>query len=80
MPGKGLTQEELDALKAQGQANKPTEEEKLARKTIHAEQGKIKYGGVEEDVDIITETEPNASGGYDVKVHVPFCPISSVTQ
>jgi len=80
MPGQGKTQEELDALKAQGQGHKPTEEEKLAHRTVHAEKATVKFGNNEEEVDIVTETNPNTTNGYDVKVHLPFCPISSVTN
>lgn len=70
----------LKDLKDKAQKEKPTEEEKKAKKTIHAEKGTVRYGGTVEEVDIITTTDPNASGGYDVKVHVPFCPITSVTN
>ena len=73
-------EDKLKDLKDKAEKTKPTEEDKLARKTIHAEKAKIKYGGVEEEVDIITETDPNASGGYDTRVHLPFCPISSVVN
>ena len=65
-------------LKDKAQKDKPTEQDKKDKKTIHATKGKIKFGDVEEDVDIITETEPNANGGYDTKVHLPRCPISAV--
>lgn len=62
------------------QANKPTEQQKLNGKTRHKEKGKVMFGPVEEEVDIETFTEPNGSGGYDVIVMLPFCPISSVTN
>lgn len=67
-------------LKDKAQKDKPTEDEKKTKKTVHVEKGKIMYGSVAQDVDIITETEPNAGGGYDVKVHLPRCPIGSVTN
>ena len=57
---------------------KPTEKEKKEKKTSHQTKGKIKFGNTEMEVDILTETEPNASGGYDTKVHLPRCPIAAV--
>jgi len=85
MPGQGQQakddhQKKLDELKAGAQSKRPTENEKKDHATIYAQKGKIKFGEVEEEVDIITVTEPNATGGYDVKVHLPFCPITSVTN
>jgi len=73
-------EEKLKDLKEKAQKEKPTEEEKKAKKTIYAQKGKVYYGSVEEEVDIITTTDPNASGGYDATVHVPFCPVTSVTN
>ena len=75
-----MADDKLKELKDKAEKDKPSEADKLARKTIHAEKGKIMFGNVEEEVDIITETDPNATGGYDVKVHLPFCPITSVTN
>ena len=75
-----MADDKLKELKDKAEKDKPSEADKLARKTIHAEKGKIMFGSVEEEVDIITETDPNATGGYDVKVHLPFCPIASVTN
>ena len=75
-----MADDKLKELKDKAEKDKPSEADKLARKTIHAEKGKIMFGSVEEEVDIITETDPNATGGYDVKVHLPFCPITSVTN
>ena len=59
---------------------KPTENEKKTKKTKHVSKGKIMFGKVEEEVDITTETTPNAGGGYDTVVQLPFCPISAVTN
>ena len=73
-------EKELKDLKDKAQKEKPTEEEKKAKKTIHAEKATVKFGNTVEEVDIITVTDPNAAGGYDTMVHLPFCPISSVTQ
>jgi len=57
---------------------KPTEKEKKEKKTSHTTKGKIKFGKEEVEIDILTETTPNASGGYDTKVHLPRCPIAAV--
>ena len=75
-----MADDKLKELKDKAEKDKPSEADKLARKTIHAEKGKIMFGSVEEEVDIITETDPNATGGYDVNIHLPFCPIASVTN
>ena len=77
MPPK-TEEEKMKDLKDKAQKDKPTEEEKKDHKTIHASKAKIRFGGVEEEVDIITETDPNANGGYDTKVHLPRCSISAV--
>ena len=57
---------------------KPTEKDKKEKATKHVSKGKIMFGDVEQEVDITTETTPNASGGYDTNVILPFCPISAV--
>ena len=50
---------------------KPTEAEKLTKKTVHKHQGKLRIGNVETDMEITTETTPNTSGGYDTVVKLP---------
>jgi hypothetical protein len=60
------------------QANKPTEQEKKDHPTRHLSKGKIMFGDREEEVDIDTETTPNATGGYDTVVRLPRIPISAV--
>ena len=57
---------------------KPTEKDKKDKKTKHTSKAKIMFGKVEHEVDIVTETTPNAAGGYDTVVNLPFCPISAV--
>ena len=57
---------------------KPTEKDKKEKKTKDTSKAKIKVGDEEVEVDIVTETTPNASGGYDTVVNLPFCPISAV--
>jgi hypothetical protein len=59
---------------------KPTEQDKLLKKTKHKSKGKIKFGAVEVAVDITTETTPNAIGGYDTVVRLPECPLSAVNE
>jgi len=54
---------------------KPTEKEKKEKKTKHVSKGKIMFGEVETEVDITTETTPNANGGYDTVISLPECPI-----
>ena len=56
---------------------KPTEKDKKEKKTSHISKGKINVGGVEQEVDITTETTPNTSGGYDTVVMLPECPIAA---
>jgi hypothetical protein len=62
------------------QANKPTEAEKKDHPTRYIAKGKILFGGVEEEVDIDTETTPNANGGYDTRVRLPRVPIAAVSN
>ena len=57
---------------------RPTENDKLTKKTKEKLKAKIKFGDVEEEVDIEVETTPNANGGYDTKVLLPRCPIAAV--
>jgi len=57
---------------------KATEQDKKDKKTKETSKAKIKFGDQELDVDIVTETTPNAAGGYDTVVNLPFCPIAAV--
>ena len=50
---------------------KPTEAQKLAKKTTHKHMGKLRIKGQELDMEITTETTPNAGGGYDTLVKLP---------
>ena len=50
---------------------KPTEAEKLSKKTTHKHKGKLRIGGKEHDMEITTETTPNTAGGYDTVVKLP---------
>ena len=50
---------------------KPTEQEKLTKKTSNVHKGKLRIGKQEIDMDITTETTPNAGGGYDTVVIMP---------
>lgn len=50
---------------------KPTEQDKLTKKTSHVHKGKVRIGNTETDLDITTETTPNATGGYDTVVQLP---------
>jgi hypothetical protein len=59
---------------------KPTEQDKKAKKTKDVTKGKIRFGEVETEVDITTETTPNANGGYDTVVTLPECPITAVKE
>ena len=59
---------------------KPSEEEKLAKKTTDVVKGKMHVKGREVDIDITVETTPNANGGYDTKVKVPVCPIGATVN
>jgi hypothetical protein len=49
----------------------PTEKEKKEKKTSHKHMGKLLVGGKEIDMEITTETTPNANGGYDTVVQLP---------
>ena len=57
---------------------RPTENDKKTKVTKEKCKAKIKFGNIEEEVDIEVETTPNANGGYDTKVILPRCPISAV--
>jgi len=56
----------------------PTEQEKLDNPTNHTCMGTIVYGGVENECEIVVDTTPNGSNGYDVVVTLPQCPITAV--
>ena len=60
---------------------KPTEKDKKEKKTTHKAMGKIHVGSTTKDIEIITETTPNASGGYDTVVSIPSAfPVSAAAQ
>ena len=71
--------ENLPELPAQ--ANKPTEQEKLDRKTKHRTVGKLLVGSEEKEIIITTTTTPNAGGGYDTIVALPSAnPLTAVPE
>ena len=49
----------------------PTEKEKKEKKTTHKTTGKLHIGNTVRDIEITTETTPNAAGGYDTVVGLP---------
>ena len=58
----------------------PTENEKKTKKTKTKYKGEVMFGNKKEKVDLIVETTPNATAGYDVVVNLPICPIASVNN
>ena len=49
----------------------PTEAEKRAGNTEHTKSAQMHTASGVKDIEIITKTQPNASGGYDTQVHMP---------
>ena len=59
---------------------RPTEQEKLAAPTSEVTKGAMHVKGERVDIDIVVETKPNASGGYDTKLNIPVSPLGSKTN
>lgn len=59
---------------------RPTEDEKKTKKTKETMQGKMHIKGVELDIEIDVETEPNQTGGYDTRIKLPISPLGGTVN